>query len=104
MARSCLPHAEASPGERCGAHAIRTRCPAHERAYQWWRSHQASRRLPDGRPYYGAAWQRYSRAERERQGRCAVCGATVDLTLDHATGLVGCRSCHRPDSVGGLLR
>ncbi len=43
---------------------------------------------------YGSAWQRESRALRTAASRCADCGATVDLTVDHPTRDVVCRRCN----------
>jgi hypothetical protein len=43
---------------------------------------------------YDPAWALHSRARIRAEGRCHFCGATVDLTTDHPTDLVLCRSCH----------
>lgn len=51
---------------------------------------------------YGQAWQKLSRQARALQGWCTRCGSTVDLTLDHETMTVECRSCnssHRGTTV-----
>lgn len=56
------------------------------------------------REYRHAAWQRLSRAQRAAVGFCVRCGRTDDLTLDHETGQVECRSCnssHRREPLDG---
>lgn len=77
-----------------------TRCPACESR------HQSARNR--ARPQYAGSWPRLSRQARKSQPWCTRCGATADLTLDHETGTVECRSCnasHRgttvPQWVGG---
>ena len=53
---------------------------------------------------YGAAWQRTSKAARQAQPWCSLCYSPGDLTLDHTTGLVVCRSCHRSEAQGGVRK
>lgn len=68
------------------------RCVEHERAHQ--------RRRNQARVQYQGAWKRRSLAERRAQPWCSVCGTPFDLTLDHETGQVQCRthnSSHRRD-------
>lgn len=72
MARRCL-----EPG--CQQLAERDpRCPTHQKAYR--------RRL------YGGSWERYSKARRAAGEPCSVCGTYDDLTVDHSTGTVMCRT------------
>lgn len=53
---------------------------------------------------YGSEWQRYSKAKRAAQPWCSTCGRTDDLTTDHTTDAVYCRSCHRSEAQGGVRR
>lgn len=46
------------------------------------------------RTQYQGPWQAYSRQRRREQPWCSICQATTDLTVDHDTDLVMCRSCN----------
>lgn len=46
------------------------------------------------RNLYGGAWRATSKRARKAVGHCVRCGTTADLTLDHETGQVECRSCN----------
>lgn len=54
-----------------------SRCPTCES------QRQAKRNA--SRAHYKGEWQAISRAAREAQPWCSVCGATTDLTTDHIT-------------------
>lgn len=79
--RTCLPHADASPGERCHERTTRTRCERHERVYQ---AYRAARR---GDAYSSPEY----RAERHRVldgvTVCPGCGRAPTrrnpMTADH---------------------
>lgn len=76
-----------NPGPRCGPHT-RTFNKARNQA----------------RTQYHGTWQATSRAARKAQPWCTRCGTGQDLTLDHETGTVECRSCnssHRRNAGGG---
>lgn len=76
----------------CGKPAQSTRCPTHEAERQQVRN--------ASRPQYSGAWRALSRKARRQQPWCTRCGRRDDLTLDHQTGTVECRSCnssHRRD-------
>jgi hypothetical protein len=80
-----------------------TRCPEHERAFQ-----RAREEKPNRAVYRGSS-RRMSRAARAAEPWChrpgpdgTPCGRTPDLTYDHETGTVECRSCnssHRGTTV-----
>jgi hypothetical protein len=58
------------------------------------------RRRNARRLQYKGTWEVTSRKARKAQPWCTRCGATTDLTLDHESGTVECRSCnsrHRRD-------
>jgi 5-methylcytosine-specific restriction enzyme A len=63
-----------------------TRCPDCERIRQ---RNRNRRRLQ-----YLGTWAATSRRARKAQPWCTRCGTTTDLTLDHETGTVECRSCN----------
>ena len=44
--------------------------------------------------YYGPEWRKHSKARRQEQPWCTVCSTPDDLTVDHHTDWVLCRSCH----------
>lgn len=46
------------------------------------------------RHLYGGDWAARSRAARQAQPACALCGTPSDLTLDHEHQQVECRSCN----------
>jgi hypothetical protein len=78
---------------RCGNTYVPTsarahRCPECEVRYQ------AARNARPERAIYDRAWGAESRGLRREQGKCHTCGATSDLTVDHPTRWVLCRSCH----------
>lgn len=62
------------------------RCGPHERA--WQKQRNASR------PQYAGNWKTTSKKAREEQPFCSVCGTPYQLTLDHETGTVQCKSCN----------
>lgn len=66
-----------------------TRCPAHQRERE--RKRNAN---PKRRELYTAQWAETSRALRAEQPWCGRCGKVEDLTVDHPTLSVWCRSCH----------
>lgn len=80
--RPCL-----EPG--CRSLTKRTRCPAHTRAKVAARNSEPRRLL-----LYSPDWRRESAAIREAQPWCDQCGATTQLSVDHPTRRVWCRSCH----------
>ncbi len=53
---------------------------------------------------YDYQWQKVSKAARAAQPWCSTCGRTDDLTVDHTTDAVYCRSCHRSEAQGGVRR
>lgn len=65
-----------NPGGRCRPHELE-----HQR-----------RRNQKRKDLYGGDWARRSREARRAQPACAICGTPFDLTLDHETGEVQCRS------------
>lgn len=75
----------------------KTRCRDCERRFQ-----AARNRRPE-RGIYGGKWRAVSKAAREEQPFCSLCYAIDDLTLDHTSGMVVCRSCHRSEKQGGVL-
>ena len=81
MRRACLVAG-------CPALTSRTRCPAHERAWQ------AARNARPERAIYRGSWPAESRAIRAAQPWCSACGSGGDLTVDHPTRAVLCRRCH----------
>ena len=83
LMRPCL-----HPG--CPTLVTKGRCPTH--------------RTTTTQRGYGSEWQRYSRAKRAQQPWCSTCGRTDDLTTDHTTDAVYCRSCHRSEAQGGVRR
>lgn len=64
-----------------------SRCRSCELAHQ--RARNAARKAQ-----YGGTWAATSRRARRARPICARCGRTDDLTLDHETGQVECRSCN----------
>lgn len=78
--------------ERCpfGALTERTRCVDCERAYQQQRGSTTERG-------YGSAWQTESRDIRAAHPWCSwpECGVTNDLTVDHPSRRVFCRTHHQ---------
>lgn len=78
--RACSPHAQASPGARCGRLTTRTRCTAHEAEYQAWRNAQRGDR-------YGAEYQAERRRVLKGATVCTLCGKAGTrrdpLTADH---------------------
>jgi len=73
------------------------RCDIHTERF-------AIRTLP--KPYYGHAWQKFSKAMREAQPWCTRCGSTGDLTVDHILPGSGdggyqvlCRRCNSAKSL-----
>lgn len=58
------------------------------------RTKREAKRNLERRPIYGGDWAKTSRAAREETPWCSVCFSTTDLTLDHETGTVQCRSCN----------
>lgn len=64
-----------------------SRCPSCERKRQ--RARNAS---PRRRRLYGGSWARYSRARRQAQPFCSLCGSTERLSVDHDTNLVLCQT------------
>lgn len=59
------------------------------------------RRRSRARLQYQGSWKRASQWARRAQPFCSVCGTPYDLTLDHETGQVQCRShnsAHRRDA------
>ena len=89
MTRSCLPHHRASPGERCGRTQKGPRCTDHEAAFQRWRNAQPGRKA-----VYQGDWPAESRAIRRANPYCSVCGSVDELTVDHPTRSVFCRTHH----------
>lgn len=77
------------PCLECGARTARTRCPRCES--QWQKARNA---LPRRQQYRSNAYTRQSKAARENQPWCALCGTRQDLTWDHEHGQVECRSCN----------
>lgn len=73
----------------CGNAGPGTRCPHHQRLRE--RKRNAN---PRRRELYTADWAETSRALRIEQPWCGRCGRVDDLTVDHPTLLVWCRSCH----------
>ncbi len=70
----------------CPVPTYRSRCTEHERAYE--------RRRP-GRHIYGRKWKAHSRRRRAEEPRCVIVGCEgTDLTVDHPTDAVLCRSHH----------
>ena len=84
MQRPCIGVA----GRRCPRLTTRTRCPQCER--EW----QRQRNARPGRAIYNGEWAAYSRAQREANPYCAVCGTSRDLTVDHGGAGVLCRTHH----------
>lgn len=70
----------------CGRLARGTRCAAHEVEHQ--------RRRNQSRPQYVGSWAATSRRARKEQPWCTRCQASDELTLDHETGTVLCKSCN----------
>lgn len=68
------------------------------------RARQSARNRKPSRAIYGGSWRAVSKKAREEQPFCSVCYATDDLTLDHTTGMVVCRSCHLSEKQGGVFR
>lgn len=62
------------------------RCPNCERIRQ---RNRNRRRLQ-----YAGTWKTRSQQARAAQPWCTRCHTTTDLTLDHETGTVECRSCN----------
>ena len=70
-----------------------SRCRPCEQAHQKLRNER--------RTQYAGTWRATSRRARKAQPWCSICGAQLDLTLDHEHGQVECRSCnssHRRDA------
>src|SRR5688572_30944410 len=65
---------------------------------------QATRNAKPGRSIYKGGWAAVSRRARAEQPWCSLCYKTDDLTLDHTTGMVVCRSCHLSEKQGGVFR
>ena len=76
--RACI-----EPG--CANLTQRTRCPNHARQKEQRRT---------GRDKYDYQWQQLSRQLRAQTPWCGVCGSGLDLTVDHPTRAVLCRSHH----------
>lgn len=98
--RVCLPHAEASPGERCHERTTTTRCAIHERAYQ------ALRNARRGDAYTSPEYKAERRRVLAMATVCELCGEAPTrrdpLTADHIVprahggGVVGnLRAVHR---------
>lgn len=67
----------------------------HEDGPRCYPCEQARQRARNAsRPQYAGAWRATSRRARKAIPYCARCGTTADLTLDHETGQVECRSCN----------
>lgn len=78
---------------RCEPTLGSSRCVSCERRRQ--------RRRNEIRVQYKGGWRTLSRRARAAQPWCTRCGALDDLTLDHETLDVECRSCnasHRRDA------
>jgi hypothetical protein len=85
MARACLGYG----GHRCGGFVtLRGRCDKCRAAFE-----NARNRRP-WRMKYDSAWAKESADIRADQPWCTSCGTTNDLTVDHPTRSVLCRSCH----------
>lgn len=65
-----------------------TRCAVCEADYQRRRNARPERRI------YKGDWPAESLTLRHAQPWCSTCGSTDDLTVDHPTRAVLCRSCH----------
>ena len=81
------------PGRPCHARyhhpsASVHRCPTCEAEHQRIRNAE--------RTQYQGTWRRTSKAARQAQPWCSICGTTYDLTLDHEHGQVECRSHNSP--------
>lgn len=72
----------------CGALTNETRCANCKRKWN------VERRPTTKQRGYGAEWARYAKSRIAQEPWCVVCGATSDLTLDHANNAVMCRSCN----------
>lgn len=72
----------------CGEPANGSRCEVHRRKFNQQRRPTTTDRG------YGSTWQAYAKGRIRQEPWCAVCGATDDLTLDHANDVVMCRRCN----------
>lgn len=101
--RVCLPHVEASPGERCHERTTTTRCAIHERAYQ------ALRNARRGDAYTSPEYKAERRRVLAGVTVCPECGRRATrrnpMTADHIVprahggGAIGnlrplCRECN----------
>lgn len=67
----------------------------HEDGPRCYACHLARQRARNAaRPQYAGTWRATSKRARKAVGHCVRCGTTADLTLDHETGQVECRSCN----------
>ena len=73
----------------CGVATRGTRCPVHEAEHQ-----RARNALPRRQQYRTNAYTRQSKAAREKQPWCTLCGTRQDLTWDHEHEQVECRPCN----------
>lgn len=82
MKRPCIE-------QRCPRLTTATRCAEHESGFQ-----QRRNARPERRELYLGDWPAESRAIRQAHPYCSECGSVDQLTVDHPTRRVFCRSCH----------
>jgi len=68
--------------------------PGRSRCRPCYLRRQQARNRTAERTIYDGDWARHSAQRRAEEGGCSVCGATRDLTVDHPTDAVLCRTHH----------